>query len=351
SSAPARTPAPPTAAPARTPAPAEAAPAPSTAPASEAPASAPSTAAAAGAPGPVLERLAATAPNRRRDLLLSVVAEQVAAILPGFEAGDVDADTGFAELGFDSLTAVELRNRLDQVTGLRLPVTLVFDQATAGALAAHLLGLLADRIPATAPAGAGGAGGAGPDADPWAALFAPENLAAVGAIADVGAGGGERLAALAAALGRAVVHAVPADPDAALPGTYDLVVALGCLVAVRRKRDLLARIDAALIDGGRVLLADHLTTLRGDLDDRGAGVLVPSVDSWVALLGAARLVVDQVDQPPGVLERHLHHAGLAEPHRRGWTRPVLLRLRKAAALAADDRDRANHRALTAWAGA
>ncbi|MBE9500621.1 acyl carrier protein [Streptomyces sp. GKU 257-1] len=47
---------------------------------------------------------------------------------------------------------MELRNRLDQATGLRLPVTLVFDQATAGALAGHLLGLLADRIPATAAA-------------------------------------------------------------------------------------------------------------------------------------------------------------------------------------------------------
>ncbi|MER5705087.1 SDR family NAD(P)-dependent oxidoreductase [Micromonospora sp. NPDC002296] len=305
---------------------------------------------AAGSSGSLPDRLAAVDPDRRRDVLLAVIGEQVAAILPGYDAGDVDADTGFAELGFDSLTAVELRNRLDQVTGLRLPVTLVFDQATAGALAAHLLGLLAERIPtaATTPAAAGGGETAG---DPWAALFAPEDLATVGAIADLAGGGGQRLTELAAAQGRAVVHVVPADPDVALPGSYDLVVALGCLVAVRRKRDLLARIDAALIDGGRVLLADHLGTLRGDLDDRGAGVLVPSVDSWVALLGSARLVVDQVTEVPGVLEPQLGHAGLAEPRRRGWTRPVLLRLRKDAVLAADDRDRANHRVLTDWANA
>jgi polyketide synthase 12 len=299
--------------------------------------------------GSLVDRLAAAEPNRRRDVLLALVAEQVAAILPGFEAGHVELDTGFAELGFDSLTAVELRNRLDQATGLRLPVTLVFDQATAGALASHLLSLLAERIPATpaAPAATGG----GPAGDPWAELFAPENLEGVGAIADVDGSGGEQLATLAAGQGRAVVHSVPADPAAALPGTYDLVVALGCLITVRRKRDLLARIDAALVDGGRVLLADQLSTLRGDLDDRAAGVLVPSVDSWVALLGSARLVAEQVTEPPGVLEQRLGHAGLAEPHRRGWTRPVLLRLRKAAGLAAEDRDRANHRALSEWAGA
>ncbi|MBO8191100.1 SDR family NAD(P)-dependent oxidoreductase [Streptomyces oryzae] len=301
--------------------------------------------------GSLLERLAGTEPDRRREVLLALVAENVAAVLPGFEPEHIEEDSGFAELGFDSLTAVELRNRLDQATGLRLPVTLVFDQATAGALASHLLGLLADRIPAAQAAQAAAGGGAEAGEDSWAALLAPENLAGVGAVADLGGGGGEHLATLASEQGAAVVHTVPAAPDEALPGSYDLVVALGCLVAVRRKRELLARIDAALIDGGRMLLADHVGTLRGDLDDRAAGVLVPSVDSWVSLLGSARLVVDQITEPPAVVAPLLDHAGLAEPHRRGWTRPVLLRLRKDAGLAADERDRANHRALTEWAGA
>ena len=299
----------------------------------------------------LLDRLTAVEPARRRDVLLAVIGEQTAAILPGFEAGHLDADTGFAELGFDSLTAVELRNRLDQATGLRLPVTLVFDQATGGALAGHLLGLLADRIPAAPATPAAANAGARNGDDPWAALFDPEGLATVGAIADLGGAGGQRLGDLAAEQGGAVVHPVPVDPDAALPGTYDLVVALDGLATVRRKRDLLARVDAALIDGGRLLLADHVGTLRGDLDDRAAGVLVPSVDSWVALLGSARLVIEQVDAPPGVLEPRLDHPGLAEPRRRGWARPALLRLRKSAARSADDRDRANHRALTEWAGA
>ncbi|MFE9389392.1 SDR family NAD(P)-dependent oxidoreductase [Streptomyces sp. NPDC006784] len=306
---------------------------------------------APGSSGPLLEQLAGAAPDRRRALLLALVAQEVAAVLPGFEPEHIEADSGFAELGFDSLTAVELRNRLDEATGLRLPVTLVFDQATAGALAGHLLGLLADRIPDAAAAPHSARGGAETGGDSWEALLAPEHLAAVGAIADVGGGGGEQLAALADREGTAVLHSLPANPDEALPGTYDLVVALGRLVTVRRKRELLARIDAALIDGGRMLLADHIGTLRGDLDDRAAGVLVPSIDSWVSLLGSARLVVERVTAPPAVLDPLLEQDGLAEPSRRGWTRPVLLRLRKAAARAAEDRDRANHRALTEWAGA
>ncbi|MDC2951818.1 type I polyketide synthase, partial [Streptomyces heilongjiangensis] len=108
-----------------------------------------------GPDGGFARRVAALPRARRRAAVTGLVTGQVAALLGYDTADQVGAEKPFKELGFDSLAAVTLRNRLSQETGLRLPPTLVYDHPTPAALVRHLtaeLGLDADG-PAPDPAG------------------------------------------------------------------------------------------------------------------------------------------------------------------------------------------------------
>ncbi|HEV2639821.1 MAG TPA: SDR family NAD(P)-dependent oxidoreductase [Actinocrinis sp.] len=108
---------------------------------------------AAGRPGAgnaLAELLVTMPPAEQETALLDLIYAQAALVLglPGSES--INARDTFKDLGIDSLTALELRNRLTGVTGLRLPATLVFDYPTPVTLAEHIRTELVGRAAATA---------------------------------------------------------------------------------------------------------------------------------------------------------------------------------------------------------
>ncbi|MGH3754742.1 MAG: SDR family NAD(P)-dependent oxidoreductase, partial [Pseudonocardiaceae bacterium] len=112
--------------------------------------------------GSLLRRVVGLSPAEGEQVLFELVASEAAVVL-GHTGPDATQKVGagreFRELGFDSLTAVELRNRLGAVTGLRLPATLVFDYPTPAMLARHLhtqlLGIPAQANVSAAAVGVG----------------------------------------------------------------------------------------------------------------------------------------------------------------------------------------------------
>ncbi|WP_410667946.1 SDR family NAD(P)-dependent oxidoreductase [Amycolatopsis sp. cmx-4-68] len=108
---------------------------------------------------PFARRLAAVPAEDRAAVTLDLVLGHVAAVLGHGSAADVDPARPFVELGFDSLTAVELRNRLMAETGVALPTTVVFDQPSPAALARFVLGdVLGEQAPEPVARAAAAAG-------------------------------------------------------------------------------------------------------------------------------------------------------------------------------------------------
>jgi acyl transferase domain-containing protein len=98
-----------------------------------------------------LARRLAEIPQAEWDRVVQeTVRAEAAAILGQPSPEAVDPERAFKELGFDSLAAVNLRNRLSEVTGIRLPSTLVFDYPTPAAVAGHLRERIAEEQPAPA---------------------------------------------------------------------------------------------------------------------------------------------------------------------------------------------------------
>jgi 4-hydroxyphenylalkanoate synthase len=91
-----------------------------------------------GSKSVLAQRLAGLGSDERRVVLVGVVCGQVAVVLGHASSQDINPDRAFQDLGFDSLTAIELRNRLKTATGLSLSPTLVFDYPTPATLARYL---------------------------------------------------------------------------------------------------------------------------------------------------------------------------------------------------------------------
>ncbi|WP_337661986.1 SDR family NAD(P)-dependent oxidoreductase [Actinoalloteichus sp. AHMU CJ021] len=136
-------------------------------------------------------QLAALSVEDRKREVLSLVRARVSVVLGHDDATSVDAQRPFKDLGFDSLTAVELRNTLTAATGLRLPATLVFDYPNADSVTEYLLSVLEGATSASVAARAVSVGSDEPIAIVGMACRYPGGVSTPEELWDFLAGGGD----------------------------------------------------------------------------------------------------------------------------------------------------------------
>src|SRR6201997_2753268 len=106
----------------------------------------------------MLQRLEGLAEDEQHAILLDLVRSNIATVLGSSSPEAIDPERAFQELGFDSLTAVEMRNRLKSATGLALSPTLIFDYPNSAALAGYFRHELVGGATEATQGGAGGGG-------------------------------------------------------------------------------------------------------------------------------------------------------------------------------------------------
>ncbi|WP_370467272.1 beta-ketoacyl synthase N-terminal-like domain-containing protein, partial [Streptomyces sp. 5-10] len=159
------------------------------------------------------QRLLRVGDAERERMVLRTVQDQAATVLGHSTPDAVEPEISFKEHGFDSLTAVELRNRLNAATGERLPATVVFDYPTPAALAEYLRAELLGLREGDAPSAPAPVTRAEPDDDPIA-------IVAMGCRLPGGVRSPEELWDLLTE-GRDAISGFPGDRGWELDGLYD----------------------------------------------------------------------------------------------------------------------------------